>query len=322
MPKPFSQDLRNRVIDAVEKGGMSCRAAARRYEVSESTAIKWLERYRRDGLRGPAGHGGHRPSALMPHREFLEAARAEKSDLTLQGLCDRLRSEKGVKADTSMMSRFFRRIGVTLKKRRSSRANKTGRTSAGVGRAGEPISAASIPPASSLSTRPSGQARGQALDQDEHDPPLRLGAEGRAPHRQGPAQPLGDRDLPRRFALRPHRRALPVRRPHQRRALSRLCRTVPRPDAEGRRCRDPRQSRLAQRQGRAEGDPRRRSSPRLPAEILPDLNPIEQLFAKFKTLLRKVGARTYEAISAACGEILKRFPASECAGYLRNAGYA
>ena len=138
MPKAFSQDLRNRVIDAVRKGGMSCRAAARRYEVSESTAIKWLERDRRDGLRGPVGHGGHRPSALMPHREFLEAARAEKSDLTLQKLCDRLRSEKGVKADTSMMSRFFGRIGVTLKKD-ARRANKTGRTSAGIGRAGEPI---------------------------------------------------------------------------------------------------------------------------------------------------------------------------------------
>jgi transposase-like protein len=87
--------LRNRVIDAVDEGGMSCRAAARRYEVSYSTAIKWLERYRGDGLRGPVGHGGHRPSALMPHREFLEAARAEKSDVTLQELCDRIRSEKG-----------------------------------------------------------------------------------------------------------------------------------------------------------------------------------------------------------------------------------
>jgi len=64
----------------------------------------------------------------MPHREFLEAARAEKPDVTLQELCDRLSSEKGVKADTSMMSRFFRRIGVTRKKRCSSRANKTGRT--------------------------------------------------------------------------------------------------------------------------------------------------------------------------------------------------
>ena len=57
----------------------------------------------------------------MPHREFLEAVRAEKSDITLQALCDRLLSERGVKADTSMMSRFFRRIGVTFKKRPSSR---------------------------------------------------------------------------------------------------------------------------------------------------------------------------------------------------------
>ena len=154
MAGAFSQDLRNRVIDAVENGGM--RRRRRRPAVMESAI-----RRRSSGLSATAaracatgGHGGHRPSALMPHREFLEAARAEKSDVTLQELCDRLRSEKGVKADTSMMSRFFRRIGVTLKKRRSSRANKSGWTYAGIGRAGEHIRAASIPPASSSSTRP------------------------------------------------------------------------------------------------------------------------------------------------------------------------
>jgi len=103
---------------------MSRRAAARRYEISESVAIKWLERVERDGSRAPVGHGGHRPSKLMPHREFLEAARSEKSDITLQALCDRLLSERDVKADTSMMSRFFRRIGVTLKKRPWSRASR------------------------------------------------------------------------------------------------------------------------------------------------------------------------------------------------------
>ena len=53
----------------------------------------------------------------MPHRDFLRAARAEKSDVTPQALCDRLFAERGVKADTSMMSRFFRKIGVTFKKR-------------------------------------------------------------------------------------------------------------------------------------------------------------------------------------------------------------
>ena len=117
MPKPYSQDLRDRVIDAVERGKMSRRAAARRYEISESVAIKWLERVERDGSREPVGHGGHRASKLMPHRDFLEAARSEKPDITLQTLCDRLLSERTVKADTSMMSRFFRRIGVTIKKR-------------------------------------------------------------------------------------------------------------------------------------------------------------------------------------------------------------
>jgi transposase len=80
-----------------------------------------LERLERHGSREPVGHGGHRTSKLMPHRDFLEAARAEKSDVTLQALCDRLSAERGVKADTSMMSRFFRRIGVTVKKRPLSR---------------------------------------------------------------------------------------------------------------------------------------------------------------------------------------------------------
>ena len=54
----------------------------------------------------------------------------------------------------------------------------------------------------------------------------------------------------------------------------------------------------------------------------PDLNPIEQVLAKFKTLLRKVGARSYEAISDACGEILAQYPTAECAAYFKNAGYA
>jgi transposase len=116
MAKRYSQDLRERVIAAVERGKMSRRAAGRHYEISESVAIKWLERFERHGSREPVGHGGHRASKLMPHRDFLQAAQAEKSDITLQALCDRLSAERGVKADTSMMSRFFRKIGVTFKK--------------------------------------------------------------------------------------------------------------------------------------------------------------------------------------------------------------
>ena len=53
----------------------------------------------------------------------------------------------------------------------------------------------------------------------------------------------------------------------------------------------------------------------------PDLNPIEQVFAKFKTLLRKAGARSYEAISEACGKILAQYPPAECQNYINSAGY-
>ena len=123
MPKPYSQDLRNRVIDAVERGEMSRRAAARRYEISESAAVKWLERFEQDGS---GRRSAWRPSARQAHAApgLLEAARTEKPDTTLQALCDRLLAERGVKADASMMSRFFRRIGVTFKKRRSWRASR------------------------------------------------------------------------------------------------------------------------------------------------------------------------------------------------------
>jgi transposase len=54
----------------------------------------------------------------------------------------------------------------------------------------------------------------------------------------------------------------------------------------------------------------------------PDLNPIEQMFAKLKHLLRKAAARTVEAIFAAVSQILGTFTPDECANYFRNAGYA
>jgi transposase len=53
----------------------------------------------------------------------------------------------------------------------------------------------------------------------------------------------------------------------------------------------------------------------------PDLNPIEQVFAKLKHLLRKAAARTIEAVCAAVGKILQAFTPDECANYLANSGY-
>ena len=96
--------------------------------MSESAAIKWVERVERSGSRAARRWADTSRLKLEPHRGFLEALRAEKPDITLKALCDRSLAERGVKADTSMMSRFLRHLGVTLKKRRSSHASRTGRT--------------------------------------------------------------------------------------------------------------------------------------------------------------------------------------------------
>lgn len=54
----------------------------------------------------------------------------------------------------------------------------------------------------------------------------------------------------------------------------------------------------------------------------PDLNPIEQVFSKFKALLRKAAARTVEALWKAIGNALEAFSPQECAAYLKNSGYS
>lgn len=128
MAKSYSQDLRDRVIEAVEEEGMSRRGAAERFGVSESSAIRWLQRYRDTGERGPVGTGGHRRSKLGPERDWLLAALADKPDITLEALSHRLAAERGIGADTSMLSRFFQRQGISFKKRRSTRASRIGRT--------------------------------------------------------------------------------------------------------------------------------------------------------------------------------------------------
>ena len=83
------------------------------------------------------------------------------------------------------------------------------------------------------------------------------------------------------------------------------------------------QSRFPQGKGRTPRHPRRR---RLKLLFLPpyspDLNPIEQVFSKLKTLMRKAAERTVEDTWRRVGKLLDQFTAQECANYISNAGYA
>jgi len=116
MGQPYSQDLRDRVIEAVAQEGMSRRAAAQRFGISESSAIKWLQRYVQTGGRTAMTMGGAHHVVLSPHRSFIAEALAGKPDLTLAALRRRLAEKRGVKTDTSVLSRFLRREGLSFKK--------------------------------------------------------------------------------------------------------------------------------------------------------------------------------------------------------------
>ena len=119
MARACSQDLRDRVIDAVVIDGMSRNGAAGRFGVSVASAVRWVQGVEREGRRHPVGTGGHRPSKTKPHREWLLSMIEAEPDLTLVALSIRFFEERRVKADTGMLSRFFQSEGISFKKKRA-----------------------------------------------------------------------------------------------------------------------------------------------------------------------------------------------------------
>ena len=133
MAKPYSMDLRERVVAAVEEGGLSRRQAAARFGVGESSAIRWVERYRETGSVAPGQMGGHKPKAIRgEHRAWL-VERIQGGTFTLRGLVAEL-AERGLKVDYHTMWDFVRGEQLSFKKRRWSPASASAPTSrAGAG---------------------------------------------------------------------------------------------------------------------------------------------------------------------------------------------
>src|SRR6266446_5898853 len=107
MPRAYSQDLRERVIGAVETGA-SCREAAAVFEVSPSYAIRWVALWRRTGTVAAKTVGGKR-SPVDAHKELLP-------DLTLEEIRGKLR-QHGIVVSASMVWRFFDRHDISFKKK-------------------------------------------------------------------------------------------------------------------------------------------------------------------------------------------------------------
>ena len=70
MPRPYSQDLRDRVAASVA-GGRSCRASAKIFSVSVATAVRWSQRFQTTGSAAALAMGGRRPPRLAGRRDWL-----------------------------------------------------------------------------------------------------------------------------------------------------------------------------------------------------------------------------------------------------------
>jgi transposase len=117
MARPLSLDIRKRIVAAVESGS-SRRAAADRFAVSESAAIKLLQRWKRTGSVEPDAIGGYKPFGLASHERLVRALVAAQSDQTLDELQARL-AEAGVVVGRTSVHRYLGALGLTLKKRHS-----------------------------------------------------------------------------------------------------------------------------------------------------------------------------------------------------------
>ena len=119
MSRPISIDLRERLVLAVSREGISARAAAARFGVSVSSAIVWVRRHRETGSVAPGKIGGYKPNIQSGTHGDRLVERA-KSDFTLRGLVAEL-AERGVKVDYVQVWRFVHARGLNFQKRRSSR---------------------------------------------------------------------------------------------------------------------------------------------------------------------------------------------------------
>src|SRR5580693_6769267 len=106
MPKPYSDDLRERVIEAVEAGA-SRREAAENFNLSPSSAVKWLQRWRDTGSAKAKPTGGS-TSPLEEHAEWLLVLVAEQPDLTLDEIVAAMRKRQ-IPGSRTAVWRFFAR---------------------------------------------------------------------------------------------------------------------------------------------------------------------------------------------------------------------
>ena len=113
--RPYSLDLRERVVAAVVAGS-TCRSVAARFGVSVASVVKWSQRFRTKGSAAALPMGGHRPYALAGERDWLLRRLDEKPYITRRGLVAEL-GERGIEVSYYAVWHLFEREGISFKKK-------------------------------------------------------------------------------------------------------------------------------------------------------------------------------------------------------------
>jgi transposase len=139
MGKPYSVDLRRRVVAAIE-AGMSRNQAARQFGVAISTAIGWMQRVEQTGSVAPGQMGGHKPKAISGAHALWLSQRIRAGDFTLRGLVAEL-GERGLKVDYRSVWEFVHAEKLSFKKKRGGWRTRSARR----GAAARPVDKVSRP---------------------------------------------------------------------------------------------------------------------------------------------------------------------------------
>ena len=312
MPKVCSNDLRLRVVAAVQ-GGETCRAIAAGFDIAPSTAEKWLRRFPQSGSKAPAKAGNCLAPALDPHESWIRDQALNIPGVTVRELTRRANGVLGLAVGKNTVWRFPGRCGLShkkmtriaderdrpdVKRRREIWMRHQGRIDRkrivfvdetcvktnmaplrGWGPKGERL------PGSAPFGHWNTSTFIAALRHDRIDAPWVV--DGPVNGEVFPAwvtqelvPTLRKGDMVAMDNLACHKSPAVIRA--IRAAGARVCFLPP---------------------------------------CSPDLNPIEQAFSKIKRRLRHVSARTRETLWRAVGEVLDTIEPQECANYLRNAGY-
>jgi transposase len=128
MGKPYSVDLRKRVVAAIE-GGMSRNQAAKQFGVAISTAIGWMQRVEQTGSVAPGQMGGHKPKTISGEHAAWLSQRIRAGDFTLRGLVVEL-GGRGLKVDYRSVWEFVHAEKLSFKKKRGGWRTRSSRRGA------------------------------------------------------------------------------------------------------------------------------------------------------------------------------------------------